>query len=182
MRNDTSIAQAANAHVAIHTTRKDLTRISLSNSICGSPDGRCLMYSISSTTFLGRTFGMLPEDPKLASSVWNRFWKIAPPIATPRDEPNTRNHTTSVDAVAASSGGVDAWTDRAIAGSSRPMPIPETMVRNIQAAIEVSTRRWMRRPMPKVVVAQPSQIAHRYLPVLPTTIPTATAQGTHVAF
>ena len=63
--------------------------------------------------------------------------------------------------MAMSFGGAEAWMARAMAGKSKPMPIPETRSRKTQAGMVVVGDRMYSRPEPMVVRVQPIQSAQR---------------------
>ena len=62
-------------------------------------------------------------------------------MATPMVWPKQRKKVNMAAAMAMSFGGAEAWMARAMAGKSRPIPMPETSMRKTQAGMVVEGER-----------------------------------------
>lgn len=165
----------ASEHITAQIVWKDLANASLSKIERGESCGRVLSCATNDTALLP---GPNPSTPRRFACM--RLFSMVPPMATPKACPKERKNRTSVADIATFVCGTDAWIASAIEGKSRPIPSPETAWRNIHAAMLVFTSSLIKSPQPSVVRNHPHQSAQRYLPVSPTTTPTAIAHGTTV--
>lgn len=109
-----------------------------------------------------------------------RFWKTTLPIATPIDWPKERKKLNMATTMVRFSFVEEACTPKVKQGNRILRPRPGTMLRNIHPGILVPTSIIQRSPSPRIDRAKPSQIAHRYPPVMVTRIPITMALGATV--
>jgi hypothetical protein len=89
------------------------------------------------------------------------FWKTAFPMTIPKAWPSDRKkgHRPAATSISASEALACAGEDKDV--NSIPMPKPEVMVRKIHVAVDVPISRSWRRPIPRIINAQPPKTAYR---------------------
>src|SRR3954451_16503272 len=96
-------------------------------------------------------------------------------MTTPKAWPSDRKkgHRLAATSMSASDALACAGEDRDV--NSIPMPKPDAAVRKIHAAVDVPISRSWRRPIPRIMNAQPPKTAQRYIPVRAMLEPTIVA-------